>query len=84
MTSSSQGGTTILGGRFCAAAVTLICQPAQPDCHSMGWASTPLSIAGGYRTEAEFLPDMGHVMRLGPGWQAVAETIDGWLTAAEL
>jgi len=37
--------------------------------------------ARAYRTEAEFFPDMGHNMMLEPGWQAVAERIDGWLTA---
>ncbi|MDT5171382.1 MAG: hypothetical protein QOD02_4727, partial [Mycobacterium sp.] len=25
-------------------------------------------------------PNMGHNMMLEPGWQAVAERIDGWLT----
>jgi pimeloyl-ACP methyl ester carboxylesterase len=37
-----------------------------------------------YHTEAEFFPDMGHNMMLEPGWQAVAERIDGWLTARGL
>jgi pimeloyl-ACP methyl ester carboxylesterase len=36
--------------------------------------------AAAYQTEAEFFPDMGHNMMLEPGWQAVAERIDGWLT----
>jgi pimeloyl-ACP methyl ester carboxylesterase len=36
--------------------------------------------ARAYGTEAVFFPDMGHNMMLEPGWQAVAETIDGWLT----
>jgi pimeloyl-ACP methyl ester carboxylesterase len=34
-----------------------------------------------YHTEAEFFPDMGHNMMLEPGWQSVAERIDGWLAA---
>ena len=33
--------------------------------------------ARAYGTEAVFFPDMGHNMMLEPGWQAVAETIDG-------
>ena len=37
--------------------------------------------ARAYHTEAEFFPGMGHNMMLEPGWQAVAERIDGWLTA---
>jgi pimeloyl-ACP methyl ester carboxylesterase len=37
-----------------------------------------------YRTEAEFFPDMGHDMMLEPGWQAVAERIDGWLGGQRL
>jgi pimeloyl-ACP methyl ester carboxylesterase len=39
------------------------------------------STARAYGTEAEFFPSMGHDMMLEPGWQAVAERIDGWLTA---
>ena len=37
-----------------------------------------------YRTEAEFFPNMGHDMMLEPGWQAVAERIDGWLGGQRL
>jgi pimeloyl-ACP methyl ester carboxylesterase len=37
-----------------------------------------------YGTEVEFFPDMGHDMMLEPGWQAVAERIDGWLAARGL
>jgi len=37
-----------------------------------------------YQTDAELFPDMGHVMMLEPEWQAVAERIDGWLTARGL
>ena len=37
-----------------------------------------------YQTEAEFFPNMGHNMMLEPGWQAVAERIDGWLTGRGL
>jgi pimeloyl-ACP methyl ester carboxylesterase len=40
--------------------------------------------ARAYGTEAEFFADMGHDMMLEPGWQAVAERIDGWLTAQGL
>ena len=40
--------------------------------------------ARAYRTEAEIFPDMGHDMMLEPGWQAVAERIDSWLTAQGL
>jgi hypothetical protein len=36
--------------------------------------------AQAYQTEAEFFPNMGHNMMLEPGWRAVAERIDGWLT----
>jgi pimeloyl-ACP methyl ester carboxylesterase len=32
-----------------------------------------------YQTDVELFPDMGHVMMLETGWQAVAERIDGWL-----
>jgi pimeloyl-ACP methyl ester carboxylesterase len=40
--------------------------------------------ARAYGTQAEFFPDMGHNMMLEPGWQAVADRIDGWLTARGL
>jgi len=40
--------------------------------------------ARAYRTDAEFFPGMGHNMMLEPGWQAVAERIDGWLAARGL
>jgi pimeloyl-ACP methyl ester carboxylesterase len=40
--------------------------------------------ARAYGTEAEFFPDMGHNMMLEPGWQAVAGSIDGWLTDRSL
>ncbi len=39
------------------------------------------AVARIYQADAEIFPDMGHVMMLEPGWQAVAERIDGWLTA---
>lgn len=32
-----------------------------------------------YQTDVELFPDMGHVMMLETGWQAVAERIDSWL-----
>jgi pimeloyl-ACP methyl ester carboxylesterase len=37
-----------------------------------------------YGVEAEIFPDMGHNMMLEPGWQAVAERIDRWLTTRGL
>jgi pimeloyl-ACP methyl ester carboxylesterase len=40
-----------------------------------------LAVAQTYHTEVEIFPDMGHVMMLETGWQAVAERIDGWLAA---
>jgi hypothetical protein len=41
-------------------------------------------VAGIYQTAVEVFPDMGHVMMLEPGWQAVAERIDSWLTTQGL
>jgi alpha-beta hydrolase superfamily lysophospholipase len=40
--------------------------------------------ARAYHTTAEVFPDMGHDMMLEPGWQAVAERIDGWLNGQGL
>jgi pimeloyl-ACP methyl ester carboxylesterase len=40
--------------------------------------------ARAYRTEPQFFAGMGHDMMLEPGWQAVAERIDGWLGARGL
>ncbi len=40
--------------------------------------------ARAYGTEAEFFPEMGHDMMLEPGWNAVAERIDTWLSARGL
>jgi hypothetical protein len=37
------------------------------------------AVAAIYQADAELFPDMGHVMMLETGWQAVAERIDGWL-----
>jgi len=37
-----------------------------------------------YQTAAEFFPNMGHNMMLEPGWRAVAERIEGWLTGQGL
>ena len=37
-----------------------------------------------YGAEAEIFPTIGHNMMLEPGWQAVAERIDAWLTTALL
>jgi pimeloyl-ACP methyl ester carboxylesterase len=43
-----------------------------------------LATARAYGTEAEFFPDMGHNMMLEPGWAAVAERIDAWLSSRGL
>jgi pimeloyl-ACP methyl ester carboxylesterase len=40
--------------------------------------------ARAYHTPAEEFPHMGHDMMLEPGWQAVAERIDGWLSCQVL
>jgi pimeloyl-ACP methyl ester carboxylesterase len=37
------------------------------------------AFAGTYQADVELFPDMGHVMMLEAGWQAVAERIGGWL-----
>jgi hypothetical protein len=37
--------------------------------------------AGAHGVPADFFAKMGHDMMLEPGWQAVAERIDSWLTA---
>ncbi len=42
------------------------------------------AVAAIYHADMETFPDMGHVMMLEPGWQAVAERIDNWLTAKGL
>lgn len=39
------------------------------------------AVAEIYGADVEVFPHMGHVMMLEPGWQSVAERIDGWLTA---
>ncbi|OBA76793.1 alpha/beta hydrolase [Mycobacterium sp. 1554424.7] len=40
--------------------------------------------ARAYGTDAEFFTGMGHNMMLEPGWRAVAERIDAWLSARGL
>lgn len=40
--------------------------------------------ARAYQTNAEFFPNMGHNMMVEPGWQAVAERINGWLATQGL
>ncbi|MFZ1162896.1 alpha/beta hydrolase [Mycobacterium sp.] len=40
--------------------------------------------AGAYHTQADFISGMGHNMMLEPGWRAVAEKIDSWLTGRGL
>lgn len=42
------------------------------------------AVAQLYHTDVEIFPEMGHVMMLEPGWEAVAERIDGWLTGQGL
>lgn len=42
------------------------------------------AVASIYQADVKIFPDMGHVMMLEPGWQAVAESIDDWLTAKGL
>ncbi len=37
-----------------------------------------------YHTTAEIFPEMGHDMMLEPGWQAVADRIDSWLSGQGL
>ena len=50
-----------------------------------GWGKRPVrETARAYRSQAEFFPNMGHNMMLEPGWQAVAERIDGWLAGRGL
>jgi pimeloyl-ACP methyl ester carboxylesterase len=51
----------------------------------VSWGPRPArENARAYHTEPEFFADMGHNMMLEPGWQAVAERIDGWLTTRGL
>lgn len=40
--------------------------------------------AHAYRTEPVFFPAMGHNMMLEPGWEMVAQRIDGWLASLAL
>ena len=42
------------------------------------------AVARIYQADVEVFPDMGHVMMLELGWQAVAEKIDGWLATRRL
>ena len=37
------------------------------------------AIARAYHVRAEIFPNMGHDVMLEPGWQAVAERMEGWL-----
>lgn len=39
------------------------------------------AVARIYQADVEIYPEVGHVMMLEPGWQPVAERIDGWLAA---
>jgi pimeloyl-ACP methyl ester carboxylesterase len=51
----------------------------------VSWGPRPSrEIARAYHTEVVSFPAMGHNMMLESGWQAVAERIDGWLTARRL
>jgi pimeloyl-ACP methyl ester carboxylesterase len=54
------------------------------ECDGMRIDGDASAVAEVYQTEVEIFPDMGHVMMLEPGWQAVAERIDGWLSAQGL
>ena len=47
-------------------------------------AHTVRATANAYHTKAEFFPGMGHDMMLEPGWEKVAERIDGWLSGLRL
>ncbi|WP_246229203.1 alpha/beta hydrolase [Mycolicibacterium psychrotolerans] len=42
------------------------------------------SVAAAYRADSDAFPDMGHAMMLEPGWSAVAERIETWLTGKGL
>lgn len=42
------------------------------------------AVARVYHADVEVFSNMGHVMMLEPGWPAVAEKIDGWLTTRGL
>lgn len=42
------------------------------------------AVAATYRADFEAFPDMGHAMMLEPGWSAVAERIQTWLTGKGL
>jgi pimeloyl-ACP methyl ester carboxylesterase len=42
------------------------------------------AVARTYQTDAELFSDMGHMLMLEPGWQAVAEMVDSWLTGRGL
>ena len=51
----------------------------------VAWGPRPaIEIARAYHTNAEFFANMGHCMQFEPGWQAVVERIDGWLTTRGL
>ena len=50
------------------------------DADGMRVAGDASAVARLYQADAEIFPDMGHVMMLEPGWPAVAEKIDGWVT----
>lgn len=41
------------------------------------------STANAYKVQAEFFPEMAHVMMLEPGWQKVADRIIDWLVELE-
>lgn len=42
------------------------------------------AVAAAYGADRQVFPDMGHVMMLEPGWRAVAERIQTWLTGKGL
>jgi len=54
------------------------------QCDGMRTMAEVSATAQAYQTAAEFFPNMGHNMMLEPGWQALAERINGWLTGRRL
>ena len=54
------------------------------EADGMRVAGDAAAVARIYQADAETFPEMGHVMMLEPGWPAVAEKIDGWLTTRGL
>jgi pimeloyl-ACP methyl ester carboxylesterase len=53
-------------------------------CDGMRIDGDASALAQRYGADVEIFPDMGHLMMLEAGWQAVAESIDAWLTTRGL